>query len=407
MPINNQQANSNIDITQVSTGIEDVIDRIQNPTIAESTGVAGRFVQNNVLLLQEMVNNLNKPILKAMATDMLTVMSSWLNDPQVLCCLIQGIWAAYSAKNVELTKDNQIKLSETDFGKFLDTLIAFIDFIIIFLKEDIKRISFFIPDFIKEIMSAIMGAILLVLQETAFALRNSIIGMIFEWMDSWDTDQTWSKCLPLKQMINILKRYVHDYGMLADLFEKIKGFVSGMRSKFEPIAENLVPKTQDLEFLYWLRDLLIKLKKAILNFDFCVDYTFFNNSKDGAPGEQKLIRTVLGQPVDINSIFEQDRRSKDPNDIQNYTTGADGTILINRKEGNWVSAVSNSFLREFINKEYGVPFEVIDNTITRGTSEDHIQGTNVISDNEFLINRCANTPTSQETLRWILNIKSR
>lgn len=410
MPLNNKQANSDIDVTQFSTGVEDLFKKIQNPTIATATSVPGRELQKRVTLLKEMVNGLNKPILKTMATDMLTVMSSWLNDPQVLCCLIQGIWAAFLAKDSTLSTDSQLKLADSNFGKFLDNLIAFVDFIIIFLTEDVRRITFLIPDLIKEIMSAIMGAVLLVLQETSFALRDSVISMIFEWMDNWDTEQTWSKCLPLKQMINILKRYVHDYGLFADLFEKIKGYVSGMRTGFSN-GEKLIPNAQDLEFLYWLRDLLIKLKKSVLNFDFCVDYTFFNNSVNGAVGDpEEGIRTILGQPITIESALSPTLDFNNQNKIQNYTTGDDGTILIDRDISmnlNSISKVSNSFLREFIHQEYGIPYEVIENTITRGTSSDHVQGTNVTSDNNYLLDKCANTPTAQETLRWVLNIKSR
>jgi len=408
MALNNKEANSNIDIEQFSTGVNDVLGKVQNPTIALTK--PGQELQKRVGLLKEMVNNLNKPILKALATDMLTVMSSWLNDPQVLCCLIQGIYAAYVAKNTKLTDGNQLKLADTNFGKFLDTMIAFIDFIIIFLTEDLKlKIpSFFIPDFIKEIMSTLMGAILLILQETSFAIRDSVISMIFEWMDTWDTEQTWSKCLPLKQMINILKKYVNDYGILADIFEKIKGYVGGMRVGVELALEKITPNVKDLEFLYWLRDLLIKLKKAVLNFDFCVDYTFFNNSINGVPGEEKLIRTVLGQTPNIENVFDPTLNINNPNDIQNYTIGADGTILLNKESNsNWIPRVSNTFLREFINKEYGIPYEVIENTITRGSSADHVQGTDITSDNQYLIDKCVNTPTAQETLRWILNIKSR
>lgn len=404
----NQGPNSKLDLDQFSTGVNNVFNAIDHPDILKILSTPGKELKKRSKLLSEMVNNLNRPILKVMANDMISVMVSWLDDPQILCCLIQGIWSAYVARNVKLNESSTIKLADSDFGKFLDHMISFLDFIIIFLTQDIKRITFFIPDFVSEIMTAIIGAILLLIQETAFALRNSVLSVIFEWIDSWDSEKVWSKCLPLKQMINVLKKYIHDYGLLADIFEKIKGYVSGLRSKFEPLSKTLVPNIKDLEFLYWLRDLFVKLKRATLNFDLCVDYEFTPTAIK--PNDNKALGKVNIRYVDQISSTNRDNIGN-VNEQQGYTTGSDGTILVDRDKivnGNYVPRLSNSFLREFIHKEYNIPYDVIENTITRGTSGDHIQGTNVTSTVANLIqDRCSNTPTADETVQWILNIRSR
>jgi hypothetical protein len=406
-------ANSQLDVNQFSNGVEDVINRASNPNITTILNTPGRILSDRMSLLRETVNKVDKPILKQFANDMLSVLVSWLDDPEVLCCLIHGIWSAYASQNDITGNDprGQLTLADSDFGKFLDMLITFVDFIIILLTDDIKKLTFFIPDVIKEIFSAIMGAVLLVIQETIFSLRDSVLRVIFDWMDEWDNNGTWAKCLPLKHMIDVLKKYVHDYGALAELMGKIKGFVSGMKGSWSKKLEAVVPNAKDLEFLYWLRDLLIKLKRAVLNFDFCVDYEFV---------------PATGTPSDIG-IKEMDRSATlnkfrnpeydnvgDPNSQQGYTIGADGTILVNKDavantaNGNYIPRVSNSFLREFIHSQYNLPYDVIDNTLTRGTAADHIQGTNVTSSNvDTIVSRCANTPTAQETLRWMLNLRDR
>ena len=409
----NQGPNSQTDVdTSFSDGINRVVDKITNPSISNMLGTPGRDLARRAAFLDGWSKDINKPILKAMATDMLAVMASWLNDPEVLCCLIQGIYSAYLAQNQhsELGKfmTRNITLADTDFAKWIDNLIAFLDFVIILLTQDTKRFIFLIPDIIKEVYVSIMGAIILLVQETAFALRDSIIAVIFEWMDSWDKETTWSKCLPLKQMINVLKKYTNDYGLLASIFEKIKGFLSAKRAKLKDWSKNVPFAVKDLEFLYWVRDLLIKLKRAVLNFDVCVDYQFIP-TPDKGPETGKF---ELKKKTYAETLNAPDRdNTGDVSEQGGYTTGADGSLIVDKDKvinGNWIPRLSNSFLRDFIHKEYGIPYDVIDNTITRGTSADHIQGSIVTSNTpNTILDRCSNTPSADETLQWILNLRSR
>jgi hypothetical protein len=114
----------------------------------------------------------------------------------------------------------------------------------------------------------------------------------------------------------------------------------------------------------------------------------------------------------VDDVVTPEDTKTDPKEYQGYIIGSDGTILIDKDKtvsdnGSWIPKLSNSFLRDFIHNEYNIPYDVIDNTITRGTSEDHIQGTVVTSSTSNITDRCANTPTAEETLRWILDIRSR
>jgi hypothetical protein len=412
----NNKANSQIDVDNFSTGVENLVDTSNldmMTMIGGDLGSPGVTLRNRMTLLKTMVEKINNPVVEGLASDMLSVLKNWLDDPQVLCCLIQGIWAAYLANNKEGTQKllrnstGNFSLAESDFGKFLDVLISLIDFIIIFIAEDIKRFVFLVPDFIKEIMNGVMGAILLVIQEVAFALRDSIISSIFGWMDSWDTNQTWSKCLPLKQMINILKKYIQDYGLLAGLLEKIKGFTCGTVFEFKKSVE-VLPKAKDIEFLYWLRDLLVKLKRSVLNFDFCVEYDYNpgSNILDTLNSEQNTSSATIDKLSDPTK-----EASANLKDYQGYTVASNGTILIDKDKitndnSIWLPRVSNSFIRDFVHDQYDIPYEVIDNTINRGTSADNIQGSNINSTDQSLFDRCPGTPASKEILSWIMNIKT-
>jgi hypothetical protein len=385
---------------------------IKSAISKQKTGVSSKDnseeeIKRSNLLRQ--TNNKINPILTSFANELLGVLSSWFEDPKVLCCLVQAIFTAYlSQNNLSHTKfykfvKNNYKLSETGFADFLDSLITLIDFIIILLTDDLKRFIFIIPDIIKIIYDAIMGAIILLIQETAFALRDSVIKMILQWIDEIDTDQTWSKCLPVKQLLNVIKKYVNDYGILAKILEVTSGWIHG-KTKNWSIGKNLVPKARDLEFLYWFRDLLVKLKRATLNFDVCVDYEF-------VPKPDSTAEAVSGNNRYVSDVMSAERNNVgDLNQQGGYTIASDGSVIVDRDKvvnGDWIPRISNDFIREFAHKEYGLPYEVIDNTLTRGTSADSIQGTLVNSAVPGTFSKCVDAPSAEDTLKWILNLRSR
>jgi len=350
---------------------------------------------------------LDVPILKGLAIDMLSVMANWFHDPKVICCLIQAIWSTYAISAFK-NKQNTFSLVDTKFGDYLDTLISFLDLIIILLSNDIRKFVFFIPDFIKEITSGVMGAILLVMQETLFALRDSVINTILNWINSGiDNGNVWAKCLPFKQFLDVIKKYISDYGFIANIMEKIKGWVAGLQLKWGTHAK-IVPNVNDLEFLYWLRDLLIKLKNALINFDLCVDYSF--SSPDGI--------TVTGGnntggklSITTNPI---NAGKPDPSKIdlafnQGYTIGADGSLILDKSKIQDVPLLANSFVRQFISSNYpDIPLEAIDAQITGSTSADHIQGTNINTPGNLsdLNADCPFTPNKADFLRWVARIRS-
>jgi hypothetical protein len=420
MAVTPQGPNSQDNINQVSTGIENAVDRITNLSLGDIArtikldllakklvGTESEELKKRSQLLRETNSKVN-PILVAFGNDLLGVLVSWFEDPKVLCCLIQNLFTIYLSENLENTPTGQFvkrnyKLSETDFANWIDNLIALIDFIIILLTEDLKRLVIIIPDIIKELYNAMMGAIILLIQETAFALRDSVIRMVFEWMDSIDTEGTWSKCLPFKQLLNVVKKYISDYGILAKILEIIKSHCSAQAAKARIYAASLPPNARDLEYLYWFRDLLIKLKRATLNFDVCVDYEFVGNASVTLEDAKKRKYVTDIKSSDRNNLGNLDEQG-------GYTIAGDGSVIVDRAKvvnGEWLPRISNDFIREFAHTEYGLPYEVIDNTLTRGTSEDNIQGTLINSPYPGTFSKCIDSPSAEETLKWILNMRSR
>ena len=416
MATNSYSANSNDDIDRFSTGLENAIGKVGNLTVKDVLGISmyeqvTKKTVDESIILKDLIKNVDNTILKSLAMDTISVLSNWFNDPETICCLIQGIWAMYAStySNTELAKLQKegASLADSNFAGWLDSIISFIDLIIVLLTTDMKKISFIIPDFIKEITNTVISAILLVLQETLFAVRDSLIRRILNEIDDLSQENNiWSKCLPFQQLINVIKRYVNDYGLFATLFEKIKGFVSNKVGEFGKLKDFNLPKNvKDLEFLYWCRDLLIKLKQATLNFDLCVKYS---NSPNGGLADKDDTPTpnILGT---FNSSTGSITRPN-PSEVQGIKITANGTILEDKASlaNNSLPILANSSTRLFLNKYYGLPLDVVDNYITTTTSNDHIQGTNINSTNLSDINAdCPNSPRPQEIVQWALRVRNR
>lgn len=412
MALNPNNPNSQSDVDGFTRGIEDAIGKLGgNITVRDVLGLSmfERVTQKRIdetIILKDMIDKIDQPILKGLAMDSITVMSNWFNDPETVCCLIQGLWAMYASSRE--TPPTNFTIADTDFVKWLDVLISFIDLIIVLLTSDLKKLELFIPDFIKEITNGIIGAILLVLQETLFALRDSIINRILgEIDDAMNQDAIWAKCLPLQQLLDVIKRYVDDFGLFAELFEKIKGFISGKVGDFGRLKNAQLPKNiRDLEFLYWFRDLLIKLKQATLNFDLCVFYGYSATGGAIDPDDQ--------QPISPDSGDVLGRRPKirrpNPDEVQGLKVAADGTILEDRTSArnNTIPILTNSSIRTFLNKYYGFPLDVVDNVLTGTTSNDNVQGSDITSNRPSDINSdCPNSPSPEEIVKWALRVRNR
>lgn len=408
MAIDNQKPNSKADIESATRSIDAIMDSLQTPgSIQEVLNIATTALGKEGVkirpMLQEMVNNVDRPILKDMAQEVVTVMSNWFEDPRTLCCLVQGLFTFFEASTTRTTLEN------TDFAKWLDILIAFVDLIIVFLTSELKKIAFAIPDFITEIVNGVIGAILLVLQEVLFAIRDSVINILIEEF-SYRTRhfEMFTKCLPLSELIEIFRKYISDFGLFAELFEKIKGYVGSIVGDFGYMKALDFPKNiKDIEFLYWFRDLLVKLKTAALSFDLC-----FLPQSNGL-GEPGSVTPAVGVETSINPNLPTElglRKTPVNASIQGISITADGTILQDKATatGSSLPILTNSSVRAFLNKYYGHPLDVVDSILVGPTSADSVQGTNVESAGGNLYNAdCPNSPDPYEAIRWALRVRNR
>lgn len=406
MPLNSNTPNSSQDINRFSKGVENFLDSVGHTSIQDvlNTGRSafGKEKINSRSVLNEIVASVDTPLLKNLAKDTLTVLSNWFEDPQTVCCLVQGLVGLHSATTNTLSDD-------TNFMAWLDILIAFVDVIIVMLTSNIKKLAFFIPDLIKEIMNGVIGAILLVLQELLFAIRDSLINELLRAIDSDELeDHIWAKCLPLAELIAVLKKYINDFGLLSQLFELLKGYVGKLVGDFGYMKALDFPNNiKDLEFLYWFRDLLLKLKQAVLSFELCYLPQF--NATGG------IVPTpVLGGMVRLaegNSPQTEGKGS--PAAVQGVVIAADGTILqdTNSLKKNSVPILTNSSIRGFLNKYYGYPLDVIDRLLVGSTSKDNIQGSNINSENPNRVSDlnadCPNSPNPADIVKWALRVRNR
>lgn len=432
MAINPNLPNSLSDVERYSQAVTNNVDlafgRIGKLTVKDVIGgnIGDRLLEKNLgtntsVLLESLINDLDRPMLKGLLMDTITVVGNWFDNPQVLCCLIQGIWAmhASSYSNTDLAnllKDGGSNIAGSNFAKWLDLLVSFVDLLISFIGTDIKKISIMIPDMIKEISNGVIGAVLLVLQEVLFTLRDSAIAKIIWEIDnaaesSLNMKTIWAKCVPFADLLDVIKKYVSDYGLFSELFEKIKGFVSGKVGDFGYMKTLNFPKNvKDLEFLYWFRELLIKLKQASINFDLCVNYHAAVPNGVLNPEDKSPTKTTTN---DGGGGGGGRGGGDTPPYVPGLITGPNGTILSNNEtqqeqRDNILPVLTNSSVRGFLNKYYGLPLDVVDNLLVGSSPTDSIHGTNINARNLSAVNAdCPNSPTPEAIVRWALRVKNR
>jgi len=406
--LNNSKGNSNLDMLKFSADIERIfktrdntsaLNSINNKLSSDAKSVGKAY------LLNSYIDDIDKPILKGFAKEVAQLAKQWVSEPiEILCCLVQGLWSIYASTILEkLNKyydrdDTGFDFNFDGFIKFIDSFIMLIDLIIVLLTDDCKSIALKIPDFIKEITDAVFGAMLLMIQETLNALKDSTIGSIINYINSKldvtnKLENFWAKCIPFAQLIDILRRYLHDYGLFASIFEKIKGYTHGLAVGWKEFASKIVLQSSQLQFLYFIRDFLYKLKLSVINLDLCVSFSY--RMPDNTVIENLTADEVRKYSIDNNNDLtpEQVRQR------QKLNRASDGTILVD--SSNIIPLLTNSSIRGFLNKYYGYPTEIVDNILTRGSSLDHIQGTLINSNNLSNLNAdCPNTPSPLDLMAW-------
>lgn len=190
--------------------------------------------------------------------------------------------------------------------------------------------------------------------------------------------------------VKILRKYIHDYGMLDKLFKMIKGFIGSKHAKFSSYLQgDLVENVRLLEFLKWLRGILIQIKNAAINWELCFD---------ADQGLEVMPSGVTDSIYDTNNLDDNTGLPKPKgygriNDNLNSTLGDDNTILRNTADN--MSEVpfpnageyrppSNDEIRNFLKSNLGMSDDLADQLTGFTNARDHVDGT--LSENSRKIN---------------------
>ena len=425
MPIENKRPNKEQDIRDRISNFASNMGNTSFNGVEQLVNIANDAQLDGIGYLRKLTTDVDNPVFKNLANDLINILGSFYASEEVLCCLIKNLLITVKAggaidsakkKIIDMEKqildgkieDSNLSVSDFDFVSTIDELIFIIDTIISFMQLEIS--DFVLPnlDFAKLISDTVVGMVVISMQEIVFTLRDASIAWIIDALSRRVGDNAWAKCLPFMDFTRILKRYVHDYGMLERLFNMISGVVGAKHAKMASYVENSFPRNvKEVEFLKWLRDILIKMKSASISWEFCVDLNFdaSHDNEDISEGQQNLT-DFLSQ----NNL--KDITTGDPDNNIKTTLGDNNTILTNAEINQGQSQPdqvgifappSDSEVNGFLTKHLGLSKDQADQ-LTGFTSRDNVQGT--LSDNPTTTNNdCGYTLTRSDvdkTIREIL-----
>lgn len=271
--------------------IDDII-QIQPETLIETSNqvavsprdLAARLKGSSIELIDRMTKEIDQPVFKQLAKDLLGTLSSFYDNEEALCCLIKNL---ITIKEIDDIREKYLKEDENTLIvqiqlPFIEHTIVLLDVIITFLELDIKDLVIPFLDFAKLLAEAIVGALIMILQQIVFTLRDTTIAWVCQELSKiqQNEDASFLKCLPFVELIEIIKRYMSDYGLLAKLMNMISGFIGGKHKQLSLYLKADLPKNLKLiEFLKAVRRILELIKGAILEWDLCVDQSFSTPDK--------------------------------------------------------------------------------------------------------------------------------
>lgn len=345
-------------------------------------------------MLEMTTRDIDKPVLKSLANDMIGVLGSFYMSEEALCCLIKNLlmtagltdklleyndWI-FSLRNnsdieqingLYINEDNfKFVMSETNLAKGIDALIAVIDIIITFLNLDLKDIVFPSLDFIREITEATIGFLCIAIQEIIFTMRDSGIQYIINKINEVTDRENYAKCFPFMDFMSILKKYIHDYGLAKKLSDLIQGFIGDGINKFKKKFDAELPKNVKLiEMLKYIKFILNKIKEAVFSWEYCI---FLNQDPD-VGGETnanannpyfKYLQDIINTSPGTNNLNNN-----------NFLIADNDTILQNVEDGssnsyengqNSINVPTNDEVRSFLQNYMGLTADRTDQLLGDG-----------------------------------------
>ena len=394
---------STSDAQQKISKFADVLNNTSIKGVHDLISIAKGSQVDGIGLLKSLTEDIDKPVFKGLANDMIDLLGTFYASEEVLCCLIKNfILTAELGKEfeavVEQMKSGDLtieKVENTALVEIIDQMIAVVSIIITFIQLDVKDLVLPPLDFVKDITDSIIGMLIIALQEIVFTLRDSSIAWIIDSISSKSSNQPWVKCLPYMDFIEILRKYIHDYGFADKLFTYISGVIGAKFSKFQGLEhQNLVQNVKVLEFLKWIQNVLVKLRNATLEWSFCVDTSFV--------GDDDTDDNVNQQHIHMKNIIKDQQFKKINLEKKlNNILADDNTILSNSlgKKSNTKNPVrpgsdpnnfrppSNDEIKAFLVTYLGVSNDFADQLTGFTNSSTNIQGT-LSSDSHVVGNDC-------------------
>jgi len=423
MPVN---PNSEPDIRDKITRFAESLNDTSFKGVNDLVSIVNNAQLDSVDLLRKLTEDIDRPLFKTLATDMINFLGSFYGSEEVLCCLLKNILIMAGAgetinewreavkkfkenltgEEEDLSNEYKISVSDLAFVKTLDEMIFVIDTIIVFLELDVQDVVFPILDFSHLLSSAILGMLIISMQEIVFTMRDTAIAWVVNSLVQNVGNQAWLKCLPFIDFIKILRRYIHDYGFLDRLFNLMNGYIGESYKKLDKYRKtDILENIRMLEFLKWLRDILVKMKRASINWELCVDLDF-----DMDPDRNKTEVESVYDDFIVNYLTGKITLGY-PADNLNITLGDDNTILNNidnpifdkSKVDKNYRPPSNSEIRNFLVGSMGIPSEIADQMTGLTNATDNVQGT-LSRDPMKTNNDCGYTLNPSDVKKILLDI---
>ena len=351
-------------------------------------------------LLKLATEDIDKPIFKSLANDMIGVLGSFYISEDALCCLIKNLlmtsdltdklmnyneWVLSlkeqsTVNGLYINADNfKYVVDESSFGVAINVIITIIDIIITFLSLELNDFIFPTLDFIREITEAAIGMLCIAMQEIIFTMRDSGIQFIIDKINETTDRENWAKCFPFMDFMNVLKKYINDYGLAKKLNDLIQSMIGALYWKFKKKEDKeLAKNVKLLNMLKYIKAILLKIKEAVFSWEFCA-FLNANPDTDGAVNNDptnpyfKYLQDIINNGNGTNDLNNNDFQIADNDTIlQNINDGSqDG----NSKGQNSLNVPSNDEIRAFLQNYMGLTADKTDQLLGDGDKQGDGNGT--------------------------------
>lgn len=282
------------------------------------------------------------------------ILTDWWEDPKTLCCLIKNLGAISDS----IGKGLKVARVNSQYN-FFNELIALIDLIIAFLEIRYGKGLTFDLDIANLLSTAMIGAMIALLQSRLNDLRNKNIRDIKKILEK-NINGALLKCLPLTNLIDFIIKFLYsDQGLFALFKRYIRDYLNSLQLIFnQKLNKAMAANMKDIDQLKRLRIFLVNLRDAMINFEMCIEDT----TQQGIESDS-IRRQGIG---DARSTLSQSKQLTEGDE----STGDSGTSR--GRQG--VSFPTDNEVFNFLTKRMGYSQERANQVVTFGKSTSQVGG---------------------------------